>query len=35
MVVIAFVVSLFIGIFAAFGKEYVEKVRRKTEESGR
>lgn len=29
MVMIAFVVSLFLGIFVAFGKEYVEKVRKR------
>jgi uncharacterized protein involved in exopolysaccharide biosynthesis len=29
MVIIAFAVSLFLGIFVAFGKEYVEKIRKK------
>lgn len=29
MVMIAFVVSLFLGIFAAFGKEYIDKMRMK------
>ncbi len=33
MIAIACAVSLFVGVFAAFGKEYAEKVRRKAEVS--
>jgi uncharacterized protein involved in exopolysaccharide biosynthesis len=32
MVMIAFVVSIFIGIFVAFGKEYIDKIRMKQSE---
>jgi len=32
MVTIAFVVSLFLGIFAAFGREYIDKIRMKQRE---